>query len=228
MYSYDTLGYGSNLSVWLTWTLLDGIACCTASQSSTDMFASTAWLNYPPPSLTPNSLYLNSTSPPVDNLTHSSVYIPRTGDSYFVTFSGNNFGRFPDVVSISYATDLNAVFYSCVTTPTTFSSIEGRITNTQITCRTATSEPVGTYFFLVDVAGQASDLGVDELIFPSVPEVHQVSGCELQDANGTYNCRTMGHELISISGTNLVSGMVGVTISLFLSFSLSLYIYLYT
>ena len=56
------------------------------------------------------------------------------------------------------------------------------------------------------VAGQSSGFGLDELVFPSIPEIDRVSGCT-DDGHATYSCSTAGGTKITISGSDLRAGM---------------------
>ena len=66
--------------------------------------------------------------------------------------------------------------------------------------------------FLLTVAGQSAPLSVDTYTYESIPFIASVSGCPASTASSpeTNQCPTEGGVTITISGGNLVPGMVRV------------------
>ena len=136
--------------------------------------------------------------------------MPTGGESYWIAFAGQNFGLFPDLVTVEYSNE-NGTF-PCVTfaDPNVVNGPSGSVTDTNIVCRTATAEPEGTYVITVTVGGQQSETGLDELMFPAVPIISTIEGCPTNRDQGTYDCPTLGGTQISIYGMNLQTGLVRV------------------
>ena len=223
--SYDgtfqtSSGYGADLHVQLQWTLASNWNP-GASFSRTGYIASNETFRYPSPSLTLSSLRSNSSSLVLTSGNLSYVNVPSDGKSYWVTFSGSNFGQFPDQVSVSYKnSSLSGTTFPCATSsdPTVVNGPVGSVLPSSIVCRTATAEPSGEYFITVVVAGQTSMAGLDKLIFPTIPLISSVSGCEScadeDEPTHTCNCRTSGGVNITITGSNFGQGMEAYVASL--------------
>jgi hypothetical protein len=206
-------GYGANLAVQLQWTL-------GSNWSPGDSFArsgyiaSTETFRYPSPIIDTKSLRLNSSSAVIisDDNSYGYVNIPPTGSSFWLTFSGSNFGQFPGQVGVSYqSVSLNGTMFPCVTSPdpTVVNGPSGSVSPSSIICRTATAEPPGDYIFIVGVAGQDS-VGVDRLIFPVIPTILSVSGCSPclgSNPGHTCHCPTNGGVTITITGLDFGSNM---------------------
>ena len=204
-----------NLSVWLEWALADGVDITHGYPSSGRILSSTVF-DYPPPVLAAATLRLNSSTETVTDGNHSVCYIPRTGDSYWLTFSGD-FGYFPDQVKVFYS-NRNGSTFDCLQEPVIPGDKTGSVQPTWIVCRTETLEQADTYFFTVEVGGQQSELGIDELIFPQVPQITRVTGCPSVAEMGTYDCETKGGDVITIAGSDLVVGMVALFSVIFFFF----------
>jgi hypothetical protein len=202
----STPGYGTNLAVQIQWTLASTWTPGAFFDRS-GYITTTDTFRYPSPTLTSLSLRLNSSSDTLISEDGEFAYVnaPPTGSSNWVTFSGFNFGLFPQQVSIFYAS-LAGTRFPCVTTPdpTVVNGPTGSVLLSSIICRTATNEPAAEYFFFVEVAGQTSVPGVDKLIFPTVPMITAVSGCEPcpDEVTITCNCPTSGGIRITITGDN--------------------------
>ena len=215
------------MSVWLTWELAPDIECCDSDHIKTSNFRSTPFINYPIPIITPNTLHLNDSNAPVPNQTLSAVNMPRSGESYWMTFNGRNFGSYfhLGLITVTYASNgTNSSEFPCLTEPLNALETGGIITDTKVVCRTATQEEQGVYYFAVEVAGQRSSFGIDQMIFPAVPVVNSVSGCTGQNGDHTFDCMTSGGEIITISGSNLVSGTVRLYIFLTTCFFYPVYV----
>ena len=205
------VGVGANLSVWLPWELAAGITAGQGYPSSGLLLHSTL-VSYPAPVLAATTLRLNESDSVTlsQNEEYSYAIVPGGGDSYWLAFSGENFGFFPDLVRIDYSNE-NGTFV-CVSSadPILVNGPSGSINDTEIICRTATGELEGTYFLTVAVGGQVSETSLDQLIFPAVPFINSIEGCPTNRDQGTYDCPTLGGTLISIYGRNLQAGMVAL------------------
>ena len=213
--------------VWLTWKLAPEIACCDAEHIDLGHFSSAAFINYPISVLTAATLRLNNSAAPAATQLKSSIIAPRTGESYWLTFTGINFGSFPDTIKVTYNThqSVNSTEFICVRSAATDTEsecdttvVEGHVTETEVICRTAQLEPIGFYYFTVEVFGQRSAVGVDQLIFPEPAVITGVSGCASDSNNGTSACVTAGGDIITLTGSYLVEGMVNLINSLVLSY----------
>ncbi len=168
-------------------------------------------LSYQAPSIYRATLDLNNSNVAVsDPQNYSVVTFPSDGYSGWITFEGS-FGLFPDVVSVTYSDETEV--HACVTTENPYSSgsaayLLGEISSHRIVCRTATGEGEGYYRITVDVAGQ-SDVSHDILVFPAVPLLHWISGC---DSNGiaTQNCETEGGTVLTLAGVNFFQSVVSL------------------
>ena len=90
-------GYGSNISIILNWKLPGSITTYTV--------VSVPVLHYPAPLLITGTLRLNDAGEPITDTVEGNavLLLPSTGDSFWVTFNGENFGYFPEQVTISYS-----------------------------------------------------------------------------------------------------------------------------
>jgi len=224
-------GCGADLAVWLTWELAPEIECCDGDHVGLGHFASASFINYPIPVLTASTLHLNNSAAPDPSRPKSALIVPRTGESYWLTFTGIHFGSYPDKIIVTYSTGHdNATEFTCVPSAATdiesecgATVVDGHVTETEVICRTAQDEPVGFYYFTVEVFGQRSMAGVDQLIFPEPAVISGVSGCAAQVGDGTADCVTAGDEIITLTGTYLVEGMVQLSFR----FLISLYLFLF-
>jgi hypothetical protein len=195
-------GYGASMRVFLSWSLPIGQTATDSVQSGA--VSSAATFSYPAPTITPQSLHLNASNTQIDgNVAY--VNLPGIDVSTWVTFSGTNFGNFPDQVTINYLQ--GGTSYECLKTPNPLQypwGLPGSVTNTEIVCRTATGESVGSYTFQVAVAGVSSNIGVDRLSFPAIPNPTSAAGC----SGGILNCPTLGGVTITIFGEQFSQGMV--------------------
>ena len=116
--------------------------------------------SYPMPQLTPGTLRVAGGSAVLnDEGTASHVTLENRAASTEVKFNGLHFGEFPDAVSISY-TSAEGYMYSCEVS---------EVLHDEITCSTAGAEPTTDFLFTVDVGGQQSEQGLDELILECIP-----------------------------------------------------------
>jgi len=159
------------------------------------------YFSYPAPIIYSDSLRYNGTTHTPSEANYTSVTVPASGASYWLTFSGQ-FGSFPDFNSVEYKGVINGTEYRfpCYFQPYIPDDPLGGVSESEVVCRTATQEPAGVYQFEVTVANQVSGTGLDELFLPSVPEIVDVTGCVHKVDDGTGGCHTEGGERITITG----------------------------
>ena len=199
-------GYGKNLCVYLDWLLLDGVelAYDATTGYSGRVVLTDVTFSYPKPVITPRSLRLESVGTGGLKLSNDGTFayinLPASSATtgIWVTFNGDFQDETSDIV-VTY-TD-GTLSFNC--------SVEsGWVTDEALLCRTEPGVPTGAYHFTVEVAGQLSDAGIDQMYSLLTPEITSVSGCT-DNGNGTENCPTTGMVTITISGTHFGEGMVG-------------------
>jgi len=205
LHAVPYIGSGANCSIFLNWSLADGQTPATGYYS-TYVTTSQTTFSFPPPSISPNTLFLDDNPPPSD-----AVVRVLAGNNLKrkLSFGGLNFGEFLFNVNVTYraGTGLSARAYSCAVQ---------LVEHEKLSCLTAGGEQSGEYTFLVRVSGQESNQGQDVLRFIQTPKITAVRGCRSSKdgtcnsglAAGTAGCNTSGGDQLTLIGLSFLSGLV--------------------
>jgi hypothetical protein len=207
----SSAGYGQQLAIWMSWQLSDTVLLGEGETRRDGVIPSFQRFRYAEPVIDARSLRdfnQNETQLSLDTSYSFIQTPPDWNQGYFIwiTFTGRNFGLFPSEVTVFYTNEFNTNPYPCIIAPEL-----GSVTNTEIVCRTNTSESLGVYQFIVDVGGQSSLPSADVLIFPYIPHIDRVSGCQ-DEGNKTIECPTQGRRFITLYGTSFLNAFE-VTVS---------------
>ena len=149
------------------------------------------------------TLKLSGGPSPSSNSSFSTLTVPPSGVSEWITFQGDFGSELSDVWITYFDQSAVSMTYPCSLDAANALELErvGSVSSTSVLCRTATGEPAGSYSIQVMVSGQASNPSLDQLEFIQVPVLTNLTGCPELREGGTFGCATRGGDQLTLSGS---------------------------